>query len=109
MANSLSKYATQTRDQPGREKSGSAEKGAKPFLFKMPVVGENFGQTFPAHSLHRNTIDQTVTFVGTVTVELQTRAKGIPALWKHLNDGTCQQTFDTFRCFTAKRRGREKK
>jgi hypothetical protein len=34
---------------------------------------------------------------------LQPGAKGFPALWNHLNDGTRQQAFDTFRCFTAKR------
>jgi hypothetical protein len=27
--------------------------GPETFLFKMSVVGENIGQSFPAHDLHR--------------------------------------------------------
>jgi hypothetical protein len=42
---------------PYHVRPGSAEQGAKAFLFKMPVVGENLGQPFPAHRLHRNAID----------------------------------------------------
>src|ERR1039457_6384514 len=45
------------------------------FLLKMPVVRENLGQPFLTHRLHRNAIDQAVSFIGTGAVELQTGKK----------------------------------
>jgi hypothetical protein len=46
-----------------RQKTGSAEKRAKAFLLEIPIVGENFGQPFPTHRLHRNAIREAVTLV----------------------------------------------
>ena len=37
---------------------------AKTLLLEVPVIGERFGQAFPAHRLHRNAIDQALTLVG---------------------------------------------
>jgi len=39
-----------------------AEQRAKTLLLEVPVIGERFGQPFVAHGLHRNAIDQAVTF-----------------------------------------------
>src|SRR5450755_3050705 len=50
---------------------GIAEQSAKALLLKMPVVRQNFGQTFPAHGLHGNTISQAVGFIGTSFVQSQ--------------------------------------
>src|ERR1035438_5081891 len=69
-------------------KPGSAKQGAKTFLLKMPVVGENFGQPFPEHRLHRNAIRQAVALVGPRPVELQPGKEGLPALRNHLNNDT---------------------
>jgi len=41
----------------------------------MPIVGENFGQSFLSHRLHGNAIDQAVALVRPGTKELQTREK----------------------------------
>jgi len=45
------------------------EQRPKSFLLKMSVVSENFGQPFPSHRLHRDAIDQTVTFIEPSIVE----------------------------------------
>ena len=42
---------------------GIAEQSAKALPLKMPVVGQNFGQTFPAHGFHGNTVREAVAFV----------------------------------------------
>ena len=59
-------------------KTQSTEKGVKAFLLKMPVVGENFGQPFPPHRLHRNAIRQAVALVGTGSIELPGRQETTP-------------------------------
>jgi hypothetical protein len=45
-------------------RSGIPEQGPETFLGKMSVIGENIGQSFPAHDLHRYAVRQTVSFVG---------------------------------------------
>jgi hypothetical protein len=42
-----------------------AENCHEAFLFEMPVIGENFGQSFPIHRLHRYTVGQAVALVRT--------------------------------------------
>ena len=41
---------------------GNPEYGAETFLIEMLVVGQNLGQTFTAHGLHRNTVGEAVVF-----------------------------------------------
>ncbi len=43
---------------------GISEQGAEPFVLKVPVIGEDLGQPFLPHGLHRNAIAQTVPFIG---------------------------------------------
>jgi len=62
----------------------------------MPVIGENLGQPFLAHRLHRNTIDQAVALVGAGAVKVEASAKRFPALRNHPHRGTRQQPFDAF-------------
>jgi hypothetical protein len=57
-----------------------AEQRPEAFLLKMPVVGENFGQPFLAHRLHRNAVCQAVAFVGPRSVESHAGEKRSPAL-----------------------------
>ena len=46
-----------------------AKKRPESFLFKMPVIGKNLGQSFFAHRLHGNTIDQAVALVRPLCIE----------------------------------------
>jgi hypothetical protein len=39
---------------------GISKQRPETFLLKVPVVGEHFGQSFFAHRLHRNAIDETI-------------------------------------------------
>jgi hypothetical protein len=87
------------------------EESPETLLLKMPVIGENLGQPFLAHRVHRNAINQAVAFVGAGPVELQAGAERLLALRKHPDGGIGQEAFDTFRRPSAKRLGcgREKK
>jgi hypothetical protein len=44
-------------------RSGMPEQCPETLLLKMSVIGENIGQSFPAHDLHRYAVRQTVTLV----------------------------------------------
>jgi hypothetical protein len=72
-------------------------------LLEMPVVGESLGQPSLAHGLHRNTVDQAVSFVRAGTVELQTGQKGFPALGDHSNRRARQNALPAFRSLPAQR------
>jgi hypothetical protein len=74
----------------------------------MPVVGENFGQPFQAHRLHRNTIDQTVPFVWTGTVKFEPGNKGFVTLWKNANGRIMQYRFHVAYHFPARRIARKR-
>src|ERR1700733_3599557 len=72
--------------------SGIAEQRTKPFLFKMPIIGEDFTQSFLAHRLHRNAINQAVSFVGPRSVKSHAGKKRIPALRNNANTRILKNT-----------------
>jgi len=65
-----------------------AEQGAKTLLLEVPVIGERFGQALPAHCLHGNAIDQTVTFVRPLGVKIEPGQKRGTALRDNPDNGT---------------------
>ncbi len=54
---------------------GSAEQHLEPFLLKVSIIGENVGQSFVAHRLHRNAISQAVAFIGAGFVQREAGEK----------------------------------
>jgi hypothetical protein len=57
----------------------------KTLLLEMPVAVQHVCQPFPAHSLHRNAIDEALAFVGAGSVQLETGEEGFSALGNHQN------------------------
>ena len=78
-----------------------AKQRPEPFLFEMPVVGKNLGQSFFAHRLHRNTIDPAVPLVGAGTIELETGEERFPTLRDYANNRVRQDTRNAFGCPAA--------
>lgn len=78
------------------------EQGAKTFLLKMPVVGENLRQPFPPRRLHRYVIRQAVSLVGTCAVEGHAGKKRLAALRNHADIGVVKNSFSVRKSFAAK-------
>jgi hypothetical protein len=85
------------------ERDLTREEGAEAFLLEMAVVGENVGQAFPPHRLHRNAVRQAVTLVGTLNVKIETGQEGSAALRNHPDRGTGQNVSDAYTGFTPHR------
>jgi hypothetical protein len=86
-----------------------AEQRTEAFLLKMPVVGENFGQPFLAHRLHRNAICQAVAFVRPRSVESHAGEKRGPALRNHTDAGIIENALSICKGFAAHRFGSRRK
>ena len=74
-----------------------AEQRPEAFLLEMLVVRKNLGQTFVAHSLHRNTILKAVAFVRPGAIQAQTGKKRFPTLRNNLHTGVLQNILDSQR------------
>ena len=86
-----------------------AKQRSKTFLLEMAVIREDIRQSFAAHRLHRNAIDQTISFVGPFLIKPQSGTERFPALWNNPHHGTCEQALDSYRGAAAKRLGRCRK
>jgi hypothetical protein len=60
----------------------SAHQRNKAFLRKVKIVGQRFPEPVRSHRFHRNTIDQTVSFIGSALVERQSLKEGVVRLRK---------------------------
>jgi len=83
-----------------------AEQRAKTLLLEVPVVGEDFGQPFLAHRLHRNAICQAVPLVGPRLVESHSGEKLFPALRNDTDARSVKNTLGIYNGFAAHLLGR---
>jgi hypothetical protein len=60
----------------------------------MSIVGQNIGETFPAHGLHGDTIQEAITFVWTGSVQFEARKEEFTALWDHPDGWVFQNILD---------------